>query len=153
MNLSGTWKYCEDFSHGDSEGELVLTQEGNLLCGVLTHTETPIDGAPYSIEQTMEGVYDNKDKSFILKANTFTILAAEEEILYELDSFVAQVMTEDLIVGTSEDEQGVLGVFSFKRIKPHPNDFIVFHLQLERARERKKLLAQSTIFPIFVIQT
>jgi hypothetical protein len=115
MNLSGTWKYSEDFSHGDSEGELVLTQEGKLLSGVLTHSETPIEGIPYRIEQKMEGVYDNQDKSFIIKASTFTILEAEEEILYELDSFVAQVMNEDLIVGTSEDEQGVLGVFSFKR--------------------------------------
>jgi hypothetical protein len=115
MNLTGTWKYSEDFSHGDSEGDLVLTQEGKLLSGTLSHTETPLEGNPYSIEQTMEGVYDNEDKSFILKASSFTILEAEEEILYELDSFVAQVMNEDLIVGTSEDEQGVLGVFSFKR--------------------------------------
>jgi len=115
MNLSGTWKYSEDFSHGDSVGELVLKQEGRLLRGVLTHSETPIEGTPYRIEQKMEGVYDNQDKSFILNASTFTILAAEEEILYELDSFVAQVMNEDLIVGTSEDELGVLGVFSFKR--------------------------------------
>ena len=116
MNLSGTWKYSEDFSHGDSEGELILTQEGKHLSGTLSHLETPIEGILYRIEQKMEGVYDNEDKSFILKASSFTVLEAEEEILYELDSFVAQVMNEDLIVGTSEDEQGVLGVFSFKRI-------------------------------------
>jgi hypothetical protein len=116
MKLTGTWKYNEDFSHGDSEGELVLTQEGNVLSGTLRHTESPLEGNPYRIEQTMEGVYDDKDKSFILKATTFTVLEAAEEILYELDSFVAQVMNEDLIVGTSEDEQGVLGVFSFKRV-------------------------------------
>jgi hypothetical protein len=116
MNLSGTWKYCEDFSHGDSAGELVLIHKGKLLSGTLIHTETPLEGTRHSIEQTMEGVYDDEDKSFILKATTFTALEAEDEILYELDSFVAQVMTEDLIVGTSDDEQGVLGVFSFKRI-------------------------------------
>lgn len=116
MNLSGTWKYSEDFSHGDSEGDLVLKHEGKLLSGTLRHTETPLEGNPYSIEQTMEGVYDNDDKSFILKATTFTVLEAEEEIIYELDSFVAQEINEDLIVGTSEDEQGISGVFSFKRI-------------------------------------
>ena len=116
MKLTGTWKYSEDFSQEDSEGELVLTQEGNVLSGTLRHTETPIEGDSYIIEQKMEGVYDNEDKSFTLKASTFTVLEAKDDILYELDSFVAQVMNEDLIVGTSEDKQGVLGVFSFKRI-------------------------------------
>ena len=116
MNLSGTWKYSEDFSHGDSVGELVLIHKGKLLSGKLSHTETPLEGSPYIIEQTMEGVYDNENKSFILKACAFTIIEAAEETLYELDSFVAKVMSEDLIVGTTEDEQGVLGVFSFKRI-------------------------------------
>tara|TARA_B110000438_G_scaffold265193_1_gene278341 strand:- start:669 stop:1019 length:351 start_codon:yes stop_codon:yes gene_type:complete len=116
LNLSGTWKYSEDFSHGDSEGELVLNHEGKLLSGVLIHSETPIEGTPYRIEQIIDGVYDNEDKSLFLKANFFTILEADEEILYELDSFVAQIINEDLIVGTSDDEQGVLGVFSFKRV-------------------------------------
>lgn len=116
MNLSGTWKYSEDHSHGDSEGELILKHKGKKLSGTLIHLETPLEGSSFKVEQQFEGTFNKEDNSIILKATSSKIIQSEEEIIYEFDSFEAQVMNEDLIVGTSEDEQGILGVFTFKRI-------------------------------------
>jgi hypothetical protein len=116
MNLSGTWKYSEDYTYGDSVGELVLEHKGRQLKGTLIHCETPIEGSSFKVKQELKGLFDINDKSFVLKAVSAEVLESEEDILYELDSFAVQVMNEDLIVGTTEDEQGVLGVFSFKRI-------------------------------------
>ena len=47
---------------------------------------------------------------------SFSVLKTQEEIDYELDSFEAQLINDDLIVGTTEDKQGLMGEFSFKRI-------------------------------------
>ena len=38
LNLTGTWKYIEDFSYGDSEGVLELTHNGAVLNATLEHT-------------------------------------------------------------------------------------------------------------------
>lgn len=115
MNLSGTWKYTEDYSFGDSVGVLNLEHSGSTLRAVLIHTETPIEGNSFKVKQELKGLFDINDKSFVLKAVSAEVIESEEDISYELDSFAAQVMNEDLIVGTTEDEQGVVGVFSFKR--------------------------------------
>jgi len=53
---------------------------------------------------------------FKLSAKSFSTLESKEVIDYELDSFEAQLINKDLIVGTTEVKQGVLGVFSFKRL-------------------------------------
>lgn len=116
MNLSGTWKYTEDYSFGDSAGVLTLEHSGSILSAVLIHTETPIEGNSFKVKQEFDGSYDSMKSLVILKATSAEIIEPEEELTYELDSFEAQVINEDLIVGTSEDNQGVLGVFSFKRL-------------------------------------
>ena len=116
LNLTGTWKYREDFSYGDSEGVLELVQKDELLTAVLEHKEVPLEGDPYIIKQELEGSMDVNANKFKLLATSFSVLEAQEELSYELDSFEAQLINENLIVGTTEDKQGVMGVFSFKRI-------------------------------------
>jgi hypothetical protein len=116
FNLTGTWKYIEDFSYGDSEGVLELTHNGAVLNATLEHTEKPLEGDSYTIKQELVGSINTEENIFILNAKSFSVLTSQEEIDYELDSFEAQLINEDLIVGTTEDKQGVVGVFSFKRL-------------------------------------
>jgi len=116
LNLTGTWKYREDFSYGDSEGVLELIHTDDVLNANLIHTETPLEGVPYKITQILEGTVDVELMIFKLSAKSFSTLESKELIDYELDSFEAQLINKDLIVGTTEDKQGVLGVFSFKRL-------------------------------------
>ena len=116
LNLTGTWKYREDFSYGYSEGVLELTHNGTVLNATLEHTEKPLEGDSYTIRQVLVGHINIEAKIFKLEANSFSVLSSLEELDYKLDSFEAQLINEDLIVGTTEDHQGVMGVFSFKRI-------------------------------------
>ena len=116
LNLTGTWKYREDFSYGDSEGVLELSHKGQVLTGILKHKEILLDGDSYTIHQELEGKVNVEEMSFSLLANSFSILDSLEELSDELDYFEAQLINENLIVGTTKDKQNVTGVFSFKRI-------------------------------------
>lgn len=116
LNLTGTWKYREDFSYGDCEGVLELTHTDDNLNGTLVHTEKPLEGDSYKIRQILDGTVNFELMTFKLLAKSFSVLKTQEEIDYELDSFEAQLINDDLIVGTTEDKQGLMGVFSFKRI-------------------------------------
>lgn len=115
MNLSGKWKYTEDYSHGDSIGELSLTQNGGILKGKLTHTESPLGGNSFTIEQELAGNLNTKSNRIYLKAISYKLISSLDDIIYELDTFEAQIINENTIVGTTEDKQGILGVFCFKR--------------------------------------
>ena len=116
INLNGSWKYKEDFSQGDSEGTLELNQKDSILSGVLIHIETPISEPSFEIEQKLVGSLNEELSTISLRATEVRIIHSNIPISYELDSFGARVMSNDLIVGTTEDKQGVIGVFSFKRI-------------------------------------
>ena len=39
MDLTGKWKYKEDYGYGVAEGELFLKQEGNDLSGRIIFTD------------------------------------------------------------------------------------------------------------------
>ena len=39
MDLTGKWKYTEDYLHGKAEGELYLRQDGDKLSGRLVFTD------------------------------------------------------------------------------------------------------------------
>ena len=116
MNLSGKWKYVEDYTHGDSIGLLTLVHTSNKLKANLVHTETPLEGNSFVVEQELEGEIDILNNRLQLTATSYKIIQSSENIHYELDSFYAQIINENLIVGTSEDKQAILGVFSFRKL-------------------------------------
>ena len=96
INLTGTWKYREDFSFGDSEGVLELTHNGTVLNAILQHIEKPLEGDSYTIKQELVGSINTEENTFILKAKSFSVLSSQEEIDYELDSFEAQIINGEV---------------------------------------------------------
>ena len=104
MDLTGKWKYKEDYGYGVAEGELFLKQEGNDLSGRIIFTEEFLVGR----------LEEHKVK---LDAEEFDIIHSEHEIEYELDSWFGILVDADTIVGVSKDGQGIEGKFTFTREK------------------------------------
>lgn len=115
ISLVGTWLYTEDFSHGDSEGVLEISQSTKQIKAILIHTETPLNEKPFTVTQELIGEYIASTKTIYLKAINAKLSVPTQDLVYELDSFEAKLINDNLMVGTSEDNQGIIGVFSFKR--------------------------------------
>ena len=115
MDLTGKWKYEEDYLYGKAKGELLLKQEGNKLSGKIIFTDEMIGEEPYMLQEEISGtVKENRVK---IKAENYDIIYSEQEIFYELDSWQGTLADEDTIIGRSKDTQGVSGKFTFTRMK------------------------------------
>ncbi|PWJ42922.1 hypothetical protein [Sediminitomix flava] len=116
LNLSGEWAYQEDYGSGVSKGTLKLTHQGDVINGTFYLEENTEGETPFKLEEEVRGkIEDNK---LYLNGISYTITdnPSEEEFDYFLDNWEGQIMSNDLIVGEAEDEQGVLGIFSLRRI-------------------------------------
>lgn len=61
MELTGKWRYQEEYGYGMTEGELVLTQEGEQLSGRIIFTDRVDDEEGYMIQEFVRGwVRDRK---------------------------------------------------------------------------------------------
>lgn len=113
MDLTGKWKYREDYEYGVAEGELFLKQEAGNLTGRIIFTDKLNDEEAYMLQEFLTGsIEDHKVK---LDAEEFDIIHSEHEITYELDSWFGVLVDDDTILGVSKDGQGIEGKFSFKR--------------------------------------
>ena len=115
VDLTGKWKYKEDYGYGVAEGELFLKQEGNDLSGRIIFTDK-LDGEDgYMLQEFLVGrLEEHKVK---LDAEEFDIIHSEHEIEYELDSWFGILVDDDTIIGVSKDGQGIEGKFTFTREK------------------------------------
>lgn len=115
MELTGKWRYREEYGYGMTEGELVLTQEGEQLSGRIIFTDRMDDEEEYMIQEFVRGwVRDRKVK---LEAYEYDIIHSEHEVVYELDCWFGILLDEWTIKGISEDDQGVEGYFVFERME------------------------------------
>ena len=115
MELTGKWRYREEYGYGMTEGELVLTQEGEQLSGRNIFTDRMDDEEEYMIQEFVRGwVRDRKVK---LEAYEYDIIHSEHEVVYELDCWFGILLDEGTIKGISEDDQGVEGYFVFERME------------------------------------
>ena len=110
MDLTGKWKYKEDYGYGVAEGELFLKQEGNDLSGRIIFTDKLEGEEGYMLQEFLVGrLEEHKVK--------LDIIHSEHEIEYELDSWFGILVDADTIVGVSKDGQGIEGKFTFTREK------------------------------------
>ena len=113
MELTGKWRYREEYGYGMTEGELVLTQEGEQLSGRIIFTDRMDDEEEYMIQEFVRGwVRDRKVK---LEAYEYDIIHSEHEVVYELDCWFGILLDEGTIKGISEDDQGVEGYIVCER--------------------------------------
>ncbi|BDD01792.1 hypothetical protein [Persicobacter psychrovividus] len=115
INLTGEWHYHEDFGYGTSKGHLVLTDQAGEITGTLLATEQSEDAETFRVKLLVEGKIQEGEISFLqLSATSYEIIEGEVDD-YQLDKWRGRIMSDKLIVGEAEDDQGVLGIFTFKR--------------------------------------
>lgn len=114
IDLTGKWKYRENYGYGITEGELFLKQEGSELSGRIIFTDKPKEEEPYMLQEFLKGrIEEHKVK---LDAVEVDIIHSEHEIYYELDSWFGVLVDDVTIMGVSVDAQGVEGNFSFEKV-------------------------------------
>ncbi len=114
MDLSGKWNFKEDFSHGKDVGVAILVHQENEIKGILEITESIKGDEPFKVKCEIKGTVDGNHIE--LHVISFEILDSSEEIEYYPESREGILNVNGQIVGSSEDEQGVCGVFVMERI-------------------------------------
>jgi len=113
VNLTGRWRFEEDFGFGKDSGYAELNQKGDSLKGVLRFSEQ-IDGEEtFIVKQEVGGRITGSKIS--LKSHSCEILFSEEDIIYELDTWVGELLPNGKIVGNSCDSEGTGGSFTMER--------------------------------------
>lgn len=115
MNLTGKWKYFENYGYGVAEGELYLKQEGKQLSGRIVFTDRLKGEAPYMIQEFLKGCLE--ERKVRLEAREFDIIHADFSVSYELDSWFGLLVDDKTIKGVSVDDQGIEGYFEFIQVE------------------------------------
>lgn len=114
MDLTGKWKYVENYGYGVAEGELYLKQKGKQLSGKIVFSDKLEGEESYMIQEFLTG--EINERKVRLDATEFDIIHSECRISYELDSWFGILVDDTTIKGMSSDDQGVQGFFVFERI-------------------------------------
>ena len=113
INLTGRWRFEEDFGFGKDSGYAELNQKGIHLKGVLRFSEQ-IDGEEtFIVKQEVTGRIQGTKIN--LKSHSCEILFSDEDIIYELDTWVGDLLPNGKITGNSQDDEGTGGAFVMER--------------------------------------
>lgn len=115
MNLTGKWRYFENYGNGVAEGELYLKQEGKELSGRIVFSDRLKGEVPYMIQEFPTGIQE--EKKVKLEATGFDVIHADFPVSYELDYWFGLLVDETTIRGVSRDEQGIEGYFVFEKLQ------------------------------------
>ena len=115
MNLTGKWRYFENYGNGVAEGELYLKQEGKELSGRIVFSDRLKGEVPYMIQEFLTGIQEEKKDK--LEATGFDVIHADFPVSYELDYWFGLLVDETTIRGVSRDEQGIEGYFVFEKLQ------------------------------------
>ena len=55
MDLTGKWRYIENYGYGVAEGELYLKQKGQTLAGRIVFTDKVEGESSYMIQEVLKG--------------------------------------------------------------------------------------------------
>ena len=85
MDLTGKWRYIENYGYGVAEGELYLKQKGQTLAGRIVFTDKVEGESSYMIQEFLKGELEGRKVR--LEAVEFDIIHSEFPITYQLDHF------------------------------------------------------------------
>ncbi|MCK5824652.1 MAG: hypothetical protein KAG96_04525 [Ichthyobacteriaceae bacterium] len=114
MNITGKYTYNEDFEYGESVGAVTLYQNNETVWGQFTFTEKVEDDYEIEVWERVKGVVvDNK---VVLKS--FAVIAHQngKEIEYLPNTFEANIVANNKLVGHTSDTEDVCGVFVLAKI-------------------------------------
>lgn len=83
MDLTGKWRYIENYGYGVAEGELYLKQKGQTLAGRIVFTDKVEGESSYMIQEFLKGELEGRKVR--LEAVEFDIIHSEFPITYQLD--------------------------------------------------------------------
>jgi hypothetical protein len=125
LNLTGRWRFEEDFGFGKDSGYADLNQSGDVLTGILRFSEQ-IDGEEtFIVKQEVAGRIIGR--KIDLKSHSCEILFSEEDIIYELDTWSGELLPNGKIVGSSIDSEGTGGAFIMERESYQTSDLADDH--------------------------
>jgi hypothetical protein len=113
IDITGRWKFQEDFGFGKDSGFALLNQKGTRVKGVLRFTEQIEGEETFIVKQEVSGRIDGNKIN--LKSHSCEILFSDEDIIYELDTWEGEIMPDGKIVGNSQDSEGTGGAFTMER--------------------------------------
>ena len=108
MDLTGKWRYIENYGYGVAEGELYLKQKGQMLAGRIVFTDKVEGESSYMIQEFLKGELEGRKVR--LEAVEFDIIHSEFPITYQLDHWFGLLVDDNTIKGVSKDGQGVEGI-------------------------------------------
>nr|WP_319401156.1 hypothetical protein [uncultured Carboxylicivirga sp.] len=114
MNLTGQWRFFEEFEAGFDMGYALLKQVGNEITGNLVYTEYIYEEDEFIID--IEVVGEIEEDRLLLKGISYKILESTYPINYCLDDRIAELENPDRIEGHSVDDQDLEGRFLLKRL-------------------------------------
>lgn len=113
LDLSGRWIFKESFDYGTDTGFAEIEHDGNQVVGTI-HVAEQIEGEEtFIVRQDIKGHIHGR--TIRLEGTAYEIPFYTEEIEYQLDSWQGTILSEDKIVGKSEDEEGTIGSFQMTR--------------------------------------
>ena len=79
MDLTGKWRYIENYGYGVAEGELYLKQKGQTLAGRIVFTDKVEGESSYMIQEFLKGELEGRKVR--LEAVEFDIIHSELKCL------------------------------------------------------------------------
>jgi len=113
FDITGRWKFREDFGFGTDSGYAQLIQKGVLINGIFQFAEQIEGEETFIVKQEVSGRLEGNKIS--LKAHSCEILFSEDDIVYELDAWEGEIMQDGRIEGSSKDSEGTGGAFKMER--------------------------------------
>lgn len=114
MDITGKWTFSEEFFCGKDEGTASFVQKKETFTGELLFTETIEDELPFSVRCQVAGKII--DKRVTMEVIEHKIVGGDMTVEYAAEKREGCINSQGQIVGSSEDEEGVSGVFVFNRI-------------------------------------
>jgi hypothetical protein len=112
-DISGKWKFSEEFECGLDNGFAVFFQDGEKITGYLEYTERIDDDEPFFVRQEITGkIHGNR-----INLKGERVLDKNSSVLndYNLDILEGTLTHEGKIVGHSFDSDDICGVFVLTR--------------------------------------
>ncbi|MGQ1788462.1 hypothetical protein [Saccharicrinis sp. GN24d3] len=115
MDISGTYKYTEDFEYGNSEGTVELYQTNKEVSGVFTFTETVKNTYKIEVNEKVKGTISGN--KLLLESVEVRAIQDGKAIEYLPNTFEIQHISENKLVGSTFDTEDICGVFVLDKIQ------------------------------------
>lgn len=115
MNITGIWTYKEDFEYGKSDGVVEIKQSGNKIVARFPFPEEVKSNYKIEVVEKTKGTIS--DDKILLESVQVKAIQGNKEIDYLPNNFEVHLVSENRLVGSTYDSEGICGVFVMERKK------------------------------------